>query len=92
MRASEIFSLKRECNKIKVSSYFADDETVRNIRVTRLAEDVFQADFGIPTSFDPDMEFACWAPDPNLLDPNVFEGETPMMELTEVYAIWRERE
>jgi len=69
--------------------YFLDMEEAKNMRMTRLADDYFIVDFGHPTSFDPDMEFAGWATEPDMTEPNVFEGQTKMMDLTEVYAIWK---
>ncbi|MBR2792915.1 MAG: hypothetical protein IKE78_05775 [Erysipelotrichaceae bacterium] len=48
--------------------------------------EVFLSDYE-PLTMERKVKFGGWATDPNLLDPNVFEGETPMMELTEVYAL-----
>ncbi|MBQ4417347.1 MAG: hypothetical protein II868_06595, partial [Butyrivibrio sp.] len=45
---------------------------------------------GEPVNFDDLQYLAGWATDPDLEEPDVLDGVTDVMGLTEIYAIWKE--
>ena len=72
--------------------YFLDDEDVTALKLQIRADEPFEAEFGEPKSLEEGKVFAGWAKSPDAEKPDVFVGQTSSLELTTVYAIWKNKE
>nr|MCR5794235.1 InlB B-repeat-containing protein [Solobacterium sp.] len=64
-----------------------EDDTERTYKFE--TGDYFSSIYALNHS-DSNMSFAGWATAPDAEEPDVFEGQTPVSELTTVYAVWAE--